>query len=55
MRIMEKLRNYKRVLKIATKPSRDDFISAARICAIGTVLIGVIGFLFYLISVLAGL
>ena len=55
MKIVEKLRNYKRVLKIASKPSKEEFISTARICAIGMSLIGTIGFAFYFISVLAGL
>lgn len=52
MKIMEKLQNYKRVLKIASKPSKEDFLSAARICAIGIALIGGIGFILYLVSVL---
>lgn len=55
MKIVEKLRNYKRVLKIASKPSKEEFLSAARICAIGMSLIGTIGFAFYLISLLVGL
>jgi len=52
---MEKLQNYKRVLKIASKPSKEDFFTAARICAIGMLLVGGIGFILYLISVLINL
>jgi len=52
MKIKEMLQNYKRVLKIATKPSKDDFFSAARICAIGIAVIGAIGFLLYLIALI---
>lgn len=52
MKIRETLQNYKRVLIIASKPSKDDFLSAARICAIGTIIIGMLGFLFYLIAVM---
>jgi protein transport protein SEC61 subunit gamma-like protein len=49
--IIEKLRNYRRVLQIAKKPSKEDFLDTARICAIGIAVIGVMGFLLYLISV----
>ena len=55
MKIRERLQNYKHVLKIATKPSKDEFFSAARICAIGMAVIGLIGFLIYLIAVLINL
>jgi len=55
MKIRETLQNYKRVLRIASKPSKDEFISAARICAIGAIIVGTIGFLFYLIALLVGL
>lgn len=55
MKIMEKLQNYKRVLKIASKPSKEEFVIAARICAIGMALVGGIGFVLYLISILIGL
>jgi protein translocase SEC61 complex gamma subunit len=50
--IREKLRNYSRVLKIAKKPSFSDYASSAKICLIGLVVVGLIGFLVYLISVL---
>jgi protein transport protein SEC61 subunit gamma-like protein len=49
--IKRKLEDYRRVLQIAKKPSREDYIDTARICAIGLVIIGVMGFLMYLISV----
>lgn len=52
MNIKEKLQNYRRVLTIASKPSKDDFISTARICAIGIIIIGVIGFMLYLIALM---
>lgn len=55
MKIRETLQNYKRVLKIASKPSKEDFLSAAKICAIGMAIIGAIGFVLYLISVFVGL
>lgn len=49
--IKRKLEDYRRVLQIAKKPSREDYIETARICAIGLIIIGVMGFLMYLISV----
>jgi len=55
MKIKETLDNYKRVLKICHKPSREDFSSAARICTIGMILMGMIGFLVYLVAVFTGL
>jgi protein transport protein SEC61 subunit gamma-like protein len=51
LNLKEKLANYKRVLQIAKKPSREDYLETAKICAIGLIVIGVIGFLLYLISV----
>jgi len=50
--IREKLRSYSRVLKIAKKPSFSDFSSSLKICLVGLIVVGVIGFLVYLISVL---
>ena len=52
IKLKEKLENYKRVLTIAKRPTLEDFKYAVRICAIGTGLVGLIGFLIYLISVL---
>jgi len=51
-KIKETLQNYLRVLKLTKKPSFSDWSFTARICAIGLVVIGVIGFLLYLASVL---
>jgi len=53
--IKEKLENYKRVLKIAKKPGWDEFRDTIRIVAIGFIVVGVIGFLLYSISVMVGL
>ena len=52
IKLKEKLENYKRVLTITKRPTLEDFKYAVRICAIGTGLVGLIGFLIYLISVL---
>ena len=43
-----KLNEYKRVLKIAHRPDRDEFSMSAKITGAGIILIGVIGFVFYL-------
>jgi len=52
--IRETLTKYKRVLMIAKKPDMDELKETARICGIGILLIGFIGFIFYIISVLGG-
>lgn len=52
--IREKLREYRRVLIVASKPGKDDFVSAAKICAAGIALIGVIGFAIFLAFLFAG-
>ena len=38
------LRQYRRVLFITRKPSKDEFTGAAKICLLGIFLIGAIGF-----------
>lgn len=47
-RAKKKINEYKRVLKIATKPDREEFEMSAKVTGIGIIIIGVIGFLFYL-------
>jgi protein transport protein SEC61 subunit gamma-like protein len=51
--IKERLQSYKRILQIAKKPTWDEFMDTARICAIGLLVVGIIGFVLYLIAVLA--
>ena len=46
--LMDKLREYRRVLKISEKPDREEFEMSAKITGAGIILIGFIGFLFYL-------
>ena len=48
-RIKNMLANYKRVIDVARKPTRDDFTSSAKITGVGIVLIGMIGFIIFLI------
>lgn len=52
--VKETLKKYKRVLILARKPDLKELKDTARICGIGFFLIGIIGFIFYLMSVLGG-
>ena len=54
MNIKETFQNYIRVLQISKKPDRDELLDTVRICGIGIAIVGVIGFIFYLVSVLIG-
>jgi len=51
--IKSKLNEYQRVLKISTKPDREEFEMSAKVTGAGMIIIGLIGFIFYLISNLA--
>jgi len=46
--LMDKLREYRRVLKISEKPDREEFEMSAKVTGIGIILIGLVGFIFYL-------
>lgn len=50
--IKEKLASYRRVLQVARKPSADEYEKIAKICAMGMIAIGLIGFATYALSVL---
>ena len=43
---------YIRVLQIARKPSRDEFVESSKICSLGIFAIGAIGFLIFLLFIL---
>lgn len=47
--IAEFFRKYIRVLKLARRPTKEEFWKISAIAALGIVLIGVIGFLLYLL------
>jgi len=49
-RIKHKLNEYIRVLKISSKPDREEFLMSAKITGAGIILIGAIGFVFYMAS-----
>jgi len=48
-KLKNKLANYKRVVDVARKPTREDFVSSAKITATGIAILGVIGFVIFLI------
>ena len=47
--VSEFFRKYIRVLKLARRPTKDEFWKISAVAAVGIVLIGVLGFLIYLI------
>ena len=50
LNIKETLDNYKRVLQIARKPDREEFVHTAKICGTGVAVVGILGFVLYLVS-----
>ncbi len=54
MNIRETLKNYRRVMNIARKPNKEEFLSTSKICALGLFLIGIIGFVVFLPFILLG-
>ena len=44
-----KLAEYRRVVSISRKPSREEFMSIVKICGLGMVVIGAIGFVIQLV------
>jgi len=55
MSMKDTIRNYKRVLQIARKPGRDEFVNSSKISALGIARIGSIGFIIFIIFILAGI
>lgn len=50
--LKEKLASYRRVLQVARKPSSDEYQKVAKICALGILIIGLVGFFTYAVSIL---
>jgi protein transport protein SEC61 subunit gamma-like protein len=48
-KIKNKLANYRRVIDVSRKPTKEDFISSSKITASGIVLIGIIGFIIFIL------
>lgn len=51
-KIKNKLSEYRRVIAVASKPDKEEFVSSVKITGFGILLIGVIGFIIYLTYVL---
>jgi protein translocase SEC61 complex gamma subunit len=54
MNIKETIKRYVNILKIARKPTRKELKNVLRTVLYGFLVIGTIGFIFYIISVIAG-
>jgi protein transport protein SEC61 subunit gamma-like protein len=50
--IMNSLKQYVRILQLTRKPSKEEFLTISKVAGAGIVLIGVIGFVIYLVMVL---
>lgn len=50
--IVDKFKETKRVLMITEKPDREEFSMSAKVTGAGMVIIGIVGFIFYLASTL---
>lgn len=48
--LVDKVKETKRVLKITEKPDREEFSMSAKVTGAGMIIIGAIGFIFYLAS-----
>ena len=53
MGLKDSIRNWRRVLQVARKPNKDEFMSTSKICALGLVLIGIIGFVIFVIAIVS--
>ena len=51
--IERKVREYRRILTLTRRPTRDEFSTIAKVAAIGIIIIGAVGFLIYLAMVQA--
>ncbi len=49
MKWKETLEGYRRIIAVSRKPDREEFLSTARITALGIFVVGVTGFVIYLI------
>ncbi len=44
LKLKRQLKEFKRIIRISKKPSKDEFINIIKICGLGVLLIGSIGF-----------
>jgi len=52
--LKQTLAKYRRVLILARKPSKKELLKISQVCGLGFFIIGFIGFIFYMISILGG-
>lgn len=51
--ISKKINEYMRIIKLARKPSKEEFNMISKVCMMGALLIGLIGFsLYFVLSIL---
>ena len=55
MNLKETFRRYMRVLHVARKPNKDEFVTTGKMSALGIFIIGIIGFVIFLAFVLSGI
>ncbi len=53
--IRSKISEWKRVMHVARKPTRDEVLSSSKICMLGIALIGAIGFVIFLAFAFLGI
>lgn len=46
--IKGKLSEWRRILQVSKKPDRDEFVMSSKICVLGIVVIGAVGFAMFL-------
>ncbi|HIQ49887.1 MAG TPA: protein translocase SEC61 complex subunit gamma [Nanoarchaeota archaeon] len=51
-KIKEKLEEYRRVIRVVVKPTKEEFILSGKVIAIGVTILGAIGFIITLIFLL---
>lgn len=47
--LRERISNYMRVLAVARKPGKEEFLSSSKICGLGMIIIGVVGLVVFLV------
>lgn len=51
MDLKAKLRDYRRIIHIARKPGKDEFVSSTKVTFLGILVIGLLGFAIFLVFV----
>ncbi|MCD4800438.1 MAG: protein translocase SEC61 complex subunit gamma [Methanococcoides sp.] len=51
--VVQVLKSYVRILKLSKKPSREEFLMIAKVAGAGILVIGLVGFLIYVLLTVA--